>query len=141
MFTLESSNPIFPIIVETNVMYEVAIEASFSAAHFLRNYRGKCENLHGHNWKVEVTVDSDGLDEIGMLIDFKVLKEKTRIVIDQLDHCHLNELPAFTQLNPSSENIAYYLFTQLKKELEGERVRLRKVTVWESEESKATYYE
>jgi len=122
-------------------MYEVAIEATFSAAHSLRNYRGKCEELHGHNWKVEVTVKSDDLDEIGMAIDFKILKERTGIVIEQLDHHHLNELSPFKQLNPSSENIARYLFDQLKKELREEKVRLSRVTVWESEGSKAMYYE
>jgi 6-pyruvoyltetrahydropterin/6-carboxytetrahydropterin synthase len=122
-------------------MYEVTIEASFSAAHSLRNYRGRCEDLHGHNWKVEVTVVSDDLDEIGLAIDFKILKEKTRAIIDQLDHHHLNELSPFAQRNPSSENIARYLFEQLKEDLKGERVRLSKVTVWESEGSKATYYE
>jgi 6-pyruvoyltetrahydropterin/6-carboxytetrahydropterin synthase len=122
-------------------MYEVSIETHFSAAHSLRNYQGKCESLHGHNWKVEVTVVRDDLDKIGMAIDFKILKEKTRTVIDQLDHCHLNELPAFTQLNPSSENIARYLFEKLIKELKDEKVKLIKVTVWESEGSRATYYE
>jgi len=122
-------------------MYEVATEATFSAAHSIRNYRGKCEALHGHNWKVEVTVVSESLDNIGMAIDFKILKEKTRAVIDRLDHHHLNELPPFTQVNPSSENIARYLFEQLKKELEREKVTLSKVTVWEAEGSKAMYYE
>ena len=122
-------------------MYEVSIEANFSAAHCLRNYRGKCEELHGHNWKVEVTVAGDSLDEIGLAIDFKILKEKSRVVIDRLDHHHLNELSPFTRVNPSSENIARYIFEQLKKALEGERVKLSKVIVWEAEGSKAMYYE
>jgi 6-pyruvoyltetrahydropterin/6-carboxytetrahydropterin synthase len=122
-------------------MYEVSIELSFSAAHCLRNYRGKCEALHGHNWKVEVTVAGDSLDDIGLAIDFKILKEKSRVVIDRLDHHHLNELSPFTQVNPSSENIARYIFEQLKKALDGERVKLSKVIVWEAEGSKAMYYE
>ena len=122
-------------------MFEVAIEVWFSAAHSLRHYRGKCEELHGHNWKVEVTTMREDLDEIGMVIDFKILKEKTREIMELLDHHYLNELQPFTEQNPSSENIARYLYGELRTALQEEKVKLSRVTVWESEGAKATYYE
>jgi len=122
-------------------MFEVAIEVWFSAAHSLRHYRGKCEELHGHNWKVEVTATREDLDKIGMVIDFKILKEKTREIMELLDHHYLNELQPFTEQNPSSENIARYLYGELRTALQEEKVKLSRVTVWESEGAKATYYE
>jgi 6-pyruvoyltetrahydropterin/6-carboxytetrahydropterin synthase len=120
-------------------MYQVSIQTSFSAAHSLRNYQGECENLHGHNWKVEVTVASKTLDEAGLTIDFKILKQKTNAIIQQFDHHHLNEIPYFATHNPSSENIAAYLFNQLKESLQGSPVELVQVSVGESETSKASY--
>ena len=122
-------------------MYEVKIEDSFSGAHHLRNYHGKCEALHGHNWNVEVLVGSNSLDEGGMVIDFQILKESTRAVLKALDHKYLNELHEFLEINPSSENIARYLFDRLKSTLSGRRVVLKKVTVWESETTCASYCE
>ena len=121
-------------------MYQVSIQTYFSAAHLLRNYKGKCENLHGHNWKVEVTVSTETLDETGMAIDFTVLKQKTNSIIKQLDHKHLNEIPYFVKINPSSENIAAYLFNLLKEELKDTTVTLIKVSVWESDTSKSSYF-
>lgn len=120
-------------------MYQVSIQTQFSAAHFLRNYKGKCENLHGHNWKVEVTVSSDTLDDTGMVIDFTILKQKTTNIIEQFDHTHLNEIPHFVKINPSSENIAAYVFNLLKEELKDTTVMLTKVSVWESDTSRASY--
>lgn len=122
-------------------MYEVSIELTFSAAHSLRNYQGKCETLHGHNWKVEVVFEREDLDEVGMVIDFKKLKEKTRIIIDQFDHKYLNEIPPFQEINPSSENIACYIYKKLNRLLNSEKGNLKRVSVWESEDSRATYYE
>ena len=120
-------------------MYSVSIETHFSAAHLLRNYKGKCENLHGHNWKVEVTVSTETLDEAGMAIDFTELKQKTSAIIKQFDHQYLNEIKYFKEVNPSSENIAAYIFNLLKEKLDDKNVRLTKVSVWESENSKASY--
>jgi len=120
-------------------MYQASIQTQFSAAHFLRNYKGKCENLHGHNWKVEVTVSSETLDDTGMVIDFTILKQKTITIIEQLDHSHLNEIPPFVKINPSSENIAAYIFNLLKEALKDTPVLLTKVSVWESDTSRATY--
>jgi len=120
-------------------MYQVSIETHFSAAHRLRNYRGRCENLHGHNWKVEVTVSAEVLDEAGMVIDFSILKQKTKLIADQLDHQYLNELPPFADINPSSENVAAYIHDQLSQALKDSSVSLVKVSVWESDKAKASY--
>ena len=120
-------------------MYHASIQTQFSAAHLLRKYKGKCENLHGHNWKVEVTVSTETLDEAGMAIDFTLLKQKTNDIIKQLDHKYLNEIPYFKNTNPSSENIAAYIFNLLKKKLGDTTVKLTKVSVWESENSMASY--
>jgi 6-pyruvoyltetrahydropterin/6-carboxytetrahydropterin synthase len=120
-------------------MYHVTIETHFSAAHYLRNYHGQCENLHGHNWKIEVTVSSDILDKAGMALDFSILKQKTKALLEQLDHRNLNEIEPFTEINPSSENIAYCLFNLLAEKLKDYPVNLTRVTVWESQNSKASY--
>jgi queuosine biosynthesis protein QueD len=92
--------------IEQTPMYEVTVEAGFSSGHYLRNYKGKCENPHGHNYKVRVTLAGVTLDEAGLLLDFKLLKHVMRPVIDRLDHQMLNDLEPFTVLNPSAENIA-----------------------------------
>lgn len=122
-------------------MYEITIEDHFSAAHRLRDYHGKCEALHGHNWKVAVVVFSNSLDEEGMVLDFKILKQSTRTVVETLDHKYLNELPHFLEVNPSSENIATYIFDRVKPTLDGHRTVLKRVTVWESETACASYFE
>ena len=122
-------------------MYAVKIEDHFSGAHHLRNYHGKCEDLHGHNWKVEVLVISDTLDEGGMVLDFTILKASTREVLETLDHKYLNELPDFLETNPSSENISRYIFDKLKPLLDNQKTRLKQVTVWESENACASYAE
>ena len=122
-------------------MYELMIETSFSSAHQLRNYMDKCENLHGHNWKVQVHVAADRLNEIGIAIDFHELKRLTNEVTSSLDHAFLNDLFPFTEINPSSENIAKWIYDSLKKKISGDHVHVTAVTVWESETASATYYE
>ena len=111
------------------------VETDFSAAHQLRGYKGSCERLHGHNWKVQIFLEGEELDEIGMLIDFREVKEKANRLIEKLDHRYLNELPEFSKVNPTTENIARYIFRELSKEINN----IKKVTVWESENSCASY--
>ncbi len=120
-------------------MYEVKIRTEFSAAHNLREVGGKCESLHGHNFLVEVTVESDSLDESGMVIDFRLLKGATKSVLEKLDHHYLNELPFFTHKNPSSENLSAYIFRELSREIDRGSRRVSQVSVWESDTSQATY--
>ncbi len=122
-------------------MYELMIETTFSAAHQLRGYRGKCEELHGHNWKVQVHVVAQRLNEIDIAIDFHELKKHTEEVVGMLDHTHLNDVFPFTEINPSSENIARWIFESLKKRINDDNVRVSAVTVWESDTASATYYE
>ena len=117
-------------------MYKIKIEGDFSSAHNLRGYKGKCEELHGHNWKVEVALASSRLDKIGMVMDFKFIKEKLNRLLDSLDHKYLNNISYFKKVNPTSENIAKYIYVQLKKEIP----ILDYVTVWESDKASATYY-
>jgi 6-pyruvoyltetrahydropterin/6-carboxytetrahydropterin synthase len=118
-------------------MYSVRVEGSFSSAHNLRGYRGKCEELHGHNWKVEVVAASYELDKTGMVMDFKFLKAKLRNVLEKLDHKYLNRVPYFKKYNPTSERIAEYIYHCLKPRVKN----LRSVTVWENTTSCAIYEE
>ena len=120
--------------------YELKIETTFAAAHNLLNYCGQCENLHGHNWKIEIYIHGSKLDKSGMLIDFKVLKEHTDAILDTLDHTYLNELPMFAGQSPSSELIAEYIFTELEKKLGQLPIQVDKVVAWESEKAAAAYY-
>jgi 6-pyruvoyltetrahydropterin/6-carboxytetrahydropterin synthase len=123
-------------------MYEVMIETSFASAHQLRAYKGKCENLHGHNWRVQVYVSAQQLNSIDLAIDFHDLKRLTSEVVNQLDHKELNRIFPFTEINPSSENIAKWIFDSLKKRLvEFKNVSLSAVTVWESDTASVTYTE
>jgi len=122
-------------------MYEVMITLGFPAAHSLRGYEGKCEGLHGHNFRVDVYARARELDNTGLTIDFRILKERTQIILDQLDHKCLNDLPYFVERNPSSENIAAFIFNKLKKDLINENVVISKVGVWESETSCAYYFD
>ncbi len=125
-------------------MYEVTVEAEFSSGHYLRNYRGKCENPHGHNYKVRVTLRGRELDKAGLLLDFKQLKQVMRPVIEYLDHQMINELPPFTEINPSAENLARYFFDETNRQLtemtEG-RVSVKDCTIYETSTTTATYYE
>lgn len=122
-------------------MYELTIESHFSAAHQLREYKGKCEKLHGHNWRVQVTVSSETLNEIGIAIDFNELKKIANKCVSALDHSFLNDVFPFTEINPSSENIAKWLYDTIKKRAADKNTSLASVTVWESESASATYYE
>jgi 6-pyruvoyltetrahydropterin/6-carboxytetrahydropterin synthase len=120
-------------------MYEVRIVASFSAAHRLRDYKGKCEHLHGHNYKVHVSARSESTGQGGMVIDFGDLKHAARPILEKLDHSFLNEIEPFDRIEPSAENIAAFIFDELAKEL-GERAKiLHSVCVWESDTASATY--
>lgn len=121
-------------------MFELMIETGFAAAHQLRGYKGKCENLHGHNWRVQVYVTAERLNEIEIAIDFHDLKDMTTEIVAQLDHTCLNDVFPFTERNPSSENIARWIYDSLKKKLP-EKVNVSAITVWESESASATYYE
>ena len=122
-------------------MYEITTEAQFSAAHRLLNYKGPCENLHGHNWKVEVFLVGNTLDRTGLLMDFGVVKARTNEVLEELDHKYLNELAAFQGRNPSSENLACYLYERLGAVLNCDGVKIHRVNVWESDTSCASYYQ
>ena len=122
-------------------MYELKIISQFAAAHRLRNFKGGCERLHGHNWKIEVHVTGNKLEDNGLLIDFRDIKEATGKVLDKLDHRFLNELEPFKTINPSSENIARHIFNSLSSEFNNKEVRIAKVTVWESDSACAGYYE
>ncbi len=122
-------------------MFELMIETHFSAAHQLRGYSGDCEKLHGHNWKIQVHVMSGRLNELDIAIDFHELKDITGEIIAPLDHRFLNDIFPFTEKNPSSENIAKWIYDSLKKRLNDDNIQLSAVTVWESETASATYFE
>jgi 6-pyruvoyltetrahydropterin/6-carboxytetrahydropterin synthase len=122
-------------------MYEVSVDQDFAAAHNLRNYKGKCEDLHGHNYKVRVFMAGEKLDDSGLLYDFVHLKQVIHAVIRPLDHKYLNELPPFDKLNPSAENIARYIYDEAVKQLRpaANGAAISRVIVWETETSAATY--
>ena len=125
-------------------MYEVTVEDTFSAGHYLRNYHGKCEKPHGHNYRVRVTLSGAELDKAGLLLDFKELKDVLRPVMNYLDHEMINELKPFDTINPSAENLAKYFYDECNKFLAGHtsgRVRVKDVTIWETDTTTATYYE
>ena len=125
-------------------MFQVTVEDTFAAGHYLRNYRGKCENPHGHNYKVRVTLCGEELDRAGLLLDFKDLRDVMRDTVDRLDHQMINELEPFTVLNPSAENLAKYFYDQTQIKLRATtngRVRVKDVTVWETDTTTATYCE
>lgn len=125
-------------------MYEVTVERSFAAGHYLRNYKGKCENPHGHNYKVQVTLRGAELDKAGLLLDFKDVKDVMKNVIERLDHQMLNDIEPFRHLNPSAENIAKYFFDHTNdqlKSLTNGRVAVKDVTVWETDLTMARYSE
>ncbi len=121
-------------------MFEVRVVYDFSAAHNLREYKGQCEELHGHNWKVEALVASKRLDSIGLVVDFRKLKAALKTILKDLDHKYLNKIKYFSKVNPTSENIAKFIYNKLvlNASISGKRL---KVTVWENERSSAAYYE
>lgn len=122
-------------------MFRLKVVTSFAAAHCLINYQGDCENLHGHNWRVEVTVRARDLDDAGLGIDFKILKAETNQLLKTLDHKYLNELSPFNGISPSSENIARYLFRELSGKLNTDNIRVEIITVWESDFACASFSE
>ncbi len=121
-------------------MFKAKVLGTFSSAHSLREYQGDCERLHGHNYRVEVAVEAEKLDNIGIVMDFRELKKKLKEIMDELDHCFLNELPAFSKDNPSAENIALYIYRRFEADL-SQKVRMAEVTVWENDGSCVTYSE
>lgn len=118
--------------------FALTVRSSFSAAHRLPEYEGNCERLHGHNWRVEITVESEVLDTRGMAIDFRVMKSELGGILSRMDHKYLNEVPPFDCRNPSSENIARHIFDEMEGRV-APPVRLSRVTVWESEDAWAEY--
>ena len=122
-------------------MYELEITKQFSGAHSLTGYPGDCRKLHGHNWQVTVYLQASELDEIGIALDFKILKKELNEVIDRFDHAYLNDLPEFAQCNPTSENLARIIYCELGKRLNDDRIKVTRVSVEESPGSKASYFE
>lgn len=122
-------------------MYEVSVDESFAAAHNLRGYKGKCEDLHGHNYKVRVTLAGPELDSVGLLYDFVHLKQVIHTVIRSLDHKYLNELPPFDTVNPSAENIARHIHDEAAKQMRAvpNGAKVSSITVWETDVTAATY--
>jgi 6-pyruvoyltetrahydropterin/6-carboxytetrahydropterin synthase len=121
-------------------MFEVSVEQTFAAGHALRNYHGKCENVHGHNYKVRITVTGEQLDSTGLLVDFVEVKRLMGGAIEYLDHRFINDLPPFDVINPSAENIAKYFYDRLREGWnEGNSARISEVKVWETDTSSAVY--
>ena len=120
-------------------MYEIAKEMDFDAAHALRGYKGKCEALHGHRFKVVAVVKGNKLDDIGLAYDFTLLKKHLSEILAKYDHTNLNEVPPFNRINPSSENIAAAIYEELQKKLADAPVALDNIEVWESPQSRVTY--
>jgi len=122
-------------------MYSISIKTEFNAAHKLRAYHGKCESLHGHNWMVELGVESTTLNKTGMVMDFSVLKKALNEFLEYVDHKYLNELKYFKKVNPTSENIAKYIYDGMKGFCLKHKIDIKRVTVWETPSSGATYME
>lgn len=125
----------------STTMYELVVESKFSAAHQLRGYQGKCEKLHGHNWRVTVAVTAERLNDQGLAMDFHDLKKALREVLDQLEHTFLNDIFPFTQINPSSENLAKWIYDNMAKKIDDDNLHVASVTVWESDTASASYFE
>jgi len=122
-------------------MYALKVQSYFNAAHNLRGYSGKCEKLHGHNWKVEVGIVSRELDKLAMVCDFKELKKKLEKILKMLDHSYLNQSPYFKKNNPTSEKIAEFIYYKLKESIKGKAFLLKEVSVWETQDSCAVFSE
>lgn len=120
-------------------MFEISVEYSFAAGHALRGYKGKCENVHGHNYKVQVSVAGPELNSIGLLMDFLDLRAAIKALVERLDHRFLNDLPPFDQLNPSAENLAKYFCEGVASRAQAQGLRVQSVTVWETDSTSATY--
>jgi len=122
-------------------IYTIKVTTSISAAHSLRGYPGDCKNIHGHNWKIEVTLQSNSLNEIGMAMDFRTIKNETEAFLQTIDHTYLNEHKPFDQINPTAENIARWIYQGLSRRLNSSNVRIIEVWVWENENYSASYRE
>lgn len=120
-------------------MFELSIQGDIASAHFLRGYEGKCRNLHGHTWKIEVVVVSGQLDGAGMIADFALLKKQLKGFLETIDHVCLNDLPYFQEVNPTAENIARYIYARFGGVIAP--LKIKKVRVWESDTSGVAYYE
>src|SRR3989339_1324623 len=120
-------------------MYELNVEDEFASAHYLRGYKGKCERVHGHNYRVMITVKAKKLNKIGLAVDFSEIKVELKKNMEILDHRLLDELPCFKKVNPSAENIAKYIFDSMNKPLKVKQLKLSKVTVWETARASASY--
>jgi len=120
-------------------MFEVSVEYTFAAGHALRGYKGKCENVHGHNYKVQLVVGGEQLDSAGLLLDFVEIRKSMKEIVERLDHRFLNDLAPFDQLNPSAENIAKYFFDALEPQVRQRNLHVAAVTIWETDTTSATY--
>ena len=120
-------------------MYEITVEKHFEAAHYLRGYQGKCENVHGHRYKVVVKIGAEKLNEIGLAYDFMDLKKYLKETLDRYDHACLNDIKPFDKINPSAENIAATIYKELKRKLAREPITLKAVEAWESPEQGVSY--
>ncbi len=121
-------------------MFEVTVEQTFAAGHALRDYKGGCENVHGHNYRVRVTVEGEKLDRAGLLVDFLDLNQLISGAVAYLDHRFINDLPPFDEINPSAENMARYFYDRLSSGLKNEvPVRISEVRVWETDTTSAVY--
>ncbi len=120
-------------------MFELSVKGDIASAHFLREYEGKCKNLHGHTWKIEVFIKSEKLDKVGMVVDFTVLKKQFKEFLIHIDHVCLNDLEYFKKVNPTTENIAQYVYRNFNQVIAP--LKISKVQVWESDASAVTYFE
>ena len=120
-------------------MYEISVDYSFAAGHALRGYKGKCENVHGHNYKVRVTVAGEKLNSIGLLMDFIDLRGAVKALAERIDHRFMNDIPPFDQINPSAENLAKYFSDGLDLQVREHGIHVRSVTVWETDTTSATF--
>ena len=121
--------------------YTLKVVSDFASAHTLRDYPGACSRMHGHNWKVETEIEASSLDETGMAIDFKTIRQATIELTDKLDHRYLNEIAPFDTINPTAENIAAYIYKGLSKTLNSDSVRIKTITLWETERACVRYTE
>ena len=122
-------------------MFVLKIVTDFASAHSLRDYPGDCARLHGHNWQVEVSVESEVLNDLGIAIDFREIKKQTKSVVKRLDHQYLNEIPPFDELNPTAENIAKYFYDEVAKLINNPDVRVCEVIIWETPRASVAYSE
>ncbi len=122
-------------------MFEISVIMDFSAAHNLRDYKGKCENLHGHNWQVEAVFIAKQLGQSDMVMDFSIAKKMLKQQLQYFDHAYINDTEYFKKYNPTSENIAKFIYENLQKKVKKHKCKVKQVSVWESLRSKATYYE